>query len=318
MEQRKLIKLGNSSFAIALPKVWVDKSGLKKGDNIFIEQNNNGRLVVSPSPTDKSTNKETIISVDNKDKDSLKKEIRAAYIKGYTSLLIKNIPDKQAKDTVKKILDEFLSFELIDSNEKEITAKDFFSLEDTTHISFIRRMDNNIREIFEIVMAELKKDKINSQKIREIDEIDKDINKFYFLVSRIFLRGIDNPSILTKLKTDSTKLFNDWWFSFNLESLADGLKNFLKSAQQVESQPMKTSLHELFLQIREAYIKVIESYYKEDAELALQTMGMTKKIAEGLKKIEKENSDACRLINDIDRIKRTIYQNAKMVSYMRI
>ena len=38
MEQRKLIRLGNSSFAIALPKDWVDKSGLKKGDNVFLEQ----------------------------------------------------------------------------------------------------------------------------------------------------------------------------------------------------------------------------------------------------------------------------------------
>ena len=38
MEQRKLIKLGNSSFALALPKEWVDKSGLKKGDNIFVER----------------------------------------------------------------------------------------------------------------------------------------------------------------------------------------------------------------------------------------------------------------------------------------
>ena len=36
MEQRKLIKLGNSSFAIALPKDWIEKSGLKKGESIFV------------------------------------------------------------------------------------------------------------------------------------------------------------------------------------------------------------------------------------------------------------------------------------------
>lgn len=317
MENRKLIKLGNSSFAIALPKEWVDKSGLKKGNTIFVSQNSNGELRISPSQTDKIASKETAINAENKDKDSLKKEIRAAYIQGCTSLIIKNIDDKSAKEAIKKIVSEFLSFEIIDSSEKEITAKDFFSLEDTTTLSFIRRIDNNIREIFEITATELEKEKISLQKIKEIEEIDLDINRFYFLLSRIFLRGIDNPSIISKLKTDSKRLFNDWWFAFNLESLADGLKNFLKSVQQTDNLPKK-SIYELFQQLKETYLKVINSYYKEDAGAAFQTMEATKKIAEGLKKIDNENSDICRVINNMDRIKREIYQNAKMVSYMKI
>ena len=50
MERRKLIKLGNSSYAIALPKSWVTKSGLKKGDEIFVIKNSNGELVLTSLP----------------------------------------------------------------------------------------------------------------------------------------------------------------------------------------------------------------------------------------------------------------------------
>ena len=182
MQQRKLIKLGNSSFAIALPKTWINKSGLKKGDDIFLEENSNGEIRVMPSPIDKTNDKRAVINIENKTPEAIQKEIRAAYIRGYSSFQIDGIKTKQDKDNIKKILSEFLSFELIESGDNKMIAKDFFSLENASLSNFIRRMDNNIREIFDIVKEEINKEKISPQKVSEIEEIDKDVNKFYFLL----------------------------------------------------------------------------------------------------------------------------------------
>lgn len=74
MEQRKLIRLGNSSFAIALPKDWVDKSGLKKGDGIFVERNSNGGLTIEASYNKESARKEAIPDLKDKD-EAREKEI---------------------------------------------------------------------------------------------------------------------------------------------------------------------------------------------------------------------------------------------------
>jgi len=316
-EQRKLIKLGNSSFAIALPKDWIEKAGLKKGESIFVQQNSNGELIVSPSVSEQPNDKKISINTENKNFEMLKREIRAAYIKGYTSFEIKGLKTKQDKENIKKILNNFLSFELIDSNENEIIAKDFFSLENTALTSFIRRIDNNIREIFEIVLEEIKKEKFSQAKLKNIEEIDEDINKFYFLCSRIFMRGIDNPSLLTKLKTNGIKLFNEWWFAFNLEALADGLKYAIKLIAKQDSKKTREKVYEILEKLHKAYFGCMDAFYKNDSSIALNITESTTKIRDEIQALEKEDMKLCSLSSNLNYIQKQIYQNAKMVLYVK-
>jgi len=317
MEQRKLIKLGNSSFAIALPKGWIEKSGLKKGESIFVQQNSNGELIISSSLSEQPNDKKISINTENKNFDMLKREVRAAYIKGYTSFDIKGIKTRQDKENVKKILNNFLSFELIDSNENELVAKDFFNLENTALTSFIRRIDNNIREIFEIVLGEIKKEKFSLVKIKNIEEIDEDINKFYFLCSRIFMRGLDNPSLLTKLKTNGIKLFNEWWFAFNLEALADGLKYVMKSVAKQDSKKTREKISEILEKLQKAYFGCMDAFYKDDSSIALNITELTTKIRGEIQMLEKEDIKLSPLSNHLNYIQKQIYQNARMVLYVK-
>jgi phosphate uptake regulator len=48
MEQRKLIALGKSSYAITLPKDWVDRNSLEKGDFISVLMNRVALLLFTP------------------------------------------------------------------------------------------------------------------------------------------------------------------------------------------------------------------------------------------------------------------------------
>ena len=47
MEFRKLIKFGKSSFVISLPKKWLEKNKLKKGDLLYVSENENGLSLTS-------------------------------------------------------------------------------------------------------------------------------------------------------------------------------------------------------------------------------------------------------------------------------
>ena len=42
MEFRKLIRFGKNSYVISIPKPWVEKNKLKKGDTIYINENLDG------------------------------------------------------------------------------------------------------------------------------------------------------------------------------------------------------------------------------------------------------------------------------------
>ena len=47
MGYRKLIGFGDSSFVVSLPKDWVNKHGLKKGDGLIVDVDNGQFLSVS-------------------------------------------------------------------------------------------------------------------------------------------------------------------------------------------------------------------------------------------------------------------------------
>ena len=274
-------------------------------------------MIISPSISEQANDKKISISIENKNFDMLKREVRAAYIKGYTSFDIKGIKTRQDKENIKKILNNFLSFELIDSNENDLIAKDFFNLENTALTSFIRRIDNNIREIFEIVMGEIKKEKFSSARLKNIEEIDEDINKFYFLCSRIFMRGIDNPSLLTKLKTNGIKLFNEWWFAFNLEALADGLKYVMKLMEKQDSKKNREKVYEILEKLQKAYSGCMDAFYKNDPSIALNITELTTKIKGEIQLLEKEDAKLCSLSHHLNYIQKQIYQNARMVLYVK-
>lgn len=319
MEQRKLIKLGNSSFAIALPKEWIDKSGLKKGDNIFVERNNNGELIISSNFKKVGDEKVIDINILDKDEIAIRREIRAAYVNGYNVFNLLT-GENTNKNEVKNILNELLSVEIVTSNEGKIVAKDFFNLEEANIKNFIRRMDNNIREMLEVISSSIKKGSITSPQCSEIENIDKDVNKFYLLSSRVFIKGIDNPSLLNSLKTTPILLFNNWWFSFNLEAIGDEVKRMAKIIKNMKigKDEMEKVVQVINLAV-DNYTKCMEAFYKEDCSLAENIADDVIKIGNKIEKlIKEEKAMDVRFLEKINIIIKSTYQIAKVILYLKI
>ena len=68
MEYRKLIKFGESSFVVSIPKTWMTKNNLKKGDLVYFSENGNNELIIAPQLKEEDKEeKKIIINADNKD-----------------------------------------------------------------------------------------------------------------------------------------------------------------------------------------------------------------------------------------------------------
>src|SRR3989338_11024062 len=181
MEQRKLIKLGNSSFAIALPKDWVEKSGLKKGDDIFLERDTNGGIVVASEYNHHNKiNSKTEILTDGKGEREIARDIISAYTRGYEIITVAG--EKEKIKLAKEISKQFVNLELISVDDKKATFKDLVDINSINLQSFIKRMDNNIKDMFITLISSLKSKKFSKKTVEEVEDIDRDITKFYFLV----------------------------------------------------------------------------------------------------------------------------------------
>ena len=318
MEQRKLIKLGNSSFAIALPKSWVDKAGLKKGDNIFIEENGNGELIIQPSAKEINGERGIEINVQNKDIPTLRREITAGYIKGYNYFNIKGERNRETNAVIRRIISGLLGLEIIKHDSKEIIAKDLFNMEEINIDNFIRRIDNNVREMFIILMEACEKEKISKAHLSDLKEADADINKFQFLISRILAIGVDNPSILIKLKTESISLINNWWLAFNLEHIGDEIKSLAEILETKKPEHKKECerFPKLLERLEEIYKSSMDLFYKKevDNEEALNIISKGKKLWDELNKLTlHKDSLVARAAMKLKEIESYSYQNIKMI-----
>lgn len=318
MDQRKLIKLGNSSFAIALPKDWVDKAGLKKGDNIFLEENGSGEITVWSKL--KKISDEKIKEINSKEDISrIRKDIIAAYTSGFTTLKIHSIKDKQNKKEIKEFINSLLGFEIIEENGAEILAKDFFDINEAKIDNFLKRMDNNITEMFDTLISSLVSGRIKKSILDEISNTDRDTTRFQFLISRLFFKGIDNPSVLNALKRNSFTFFNEWWLSQNLEHIGDILKDIaiIFSKSEINKDKLE-KLSYICKEIFECYKISIYAINHGDKEKALFCAEKGKKIKEACENLAKDKeSSVAKLAIKFRELETAVYQNLKMVIYVR-
>lgn len=91
MEQRKLITLGKSSYAITLPKDWVTRNQLEKGDMISVVVQRDGSLGVNPSQDveEDVTGIQLDVGVDE-GADSIIRRIIGCYLDGYTHIALRS------------------------------------------------------------------------------------------------------------------------------------------------------------------------------------------------------------------------------------
>ena len=95
MQIRKLVKSGLSSFVVALPKDFIEKNKLQKGDLIYIEQNSKNELTITTEFNERSLDKKTkVIECDNVPFSTVKRELTSAYLDNYYEIIIrgKEIP----------------------------------------------------------------------------------------------------------------------------------------------------------------------------------------------------------------------------------
>src|SRR3989344_5388441 len=114
MHIRRLVKAGPSSHTIALPKEWIEKHNLKKGDAIHLRELSETELAIAPKeqkdlPT---IAREKLIEIDNKKIDTIQREITAAYLNNYNLITLVGDSISQKAKAIREIVHNFVALEI--------------------------------------------------------------------------------------------------------------------------------------------------------------------------------------------------------------
>ena len=133
--KRKLIKHGDSSLTLALPKAWVDEFRLKKGQEVDVDFQKDD-LVVKAKPAKEE--EALTIDVSNQGK-AVRKILGAAYKSGYDEVRIIYSTSEELKEIQNLLSEQFIGFQTISQSKDSLTIRNLLGNDFSDFPAVLRR-----------------------------------------------------------------------------------------------------------------------------------------------------------------------------------
>jgi phosphate uptake regulator len=265
MHIRKLVKAGQTSHTVSLPKGWLDKNKLGKGDTLYIHELASNELRITPSLTEQPAeeHKAVTISVDGKGIETIQREITAAYVNNANTIdLVGSDIAKHAAD-VRRMLHDFVALEIAEQTPTRISAKDLLNLHEISVEKSLARMDIIVRTMLQdcITTAE-GKDLSESVLLR-----DYDVNRLYFLLVRLLKSALASPAQASRVGVASAGVLTPWMLVHHLEHVADTIKSLCSECATLGAKQRK-DVTLVLQQLKQDYLDAMKAVHEKNKQLA--------------------------------------------------
>ena len=123
MEPRKIQKVGYSTLSVSLPMNWAKKAGIKKGDVVFLSEENDGALRITPEPTKTEDQSIYVVNVDNCDNTKvLARVIVGNYVLGRNLIKVESERRlmREQIESIREVTQKLLGIGIIEESDKHL------------------------------------------------------------------------------------------------------------------------------------------------------------------------------------------------------
>jgi len=260
---RRLVKAGQASHTISLPKNWLDRHNLKKGDLVYLYEKGDKDLLITPENkgNEESPKKEITISIDGKEMSTVQREVTSAYINNYNTITLNGQSVTKHTKEIRKILHDFVALEVADQTSSSIIAKDLLNLKEISIDKTIRRMDMLVRSMIQDSIDTLE----NPDLAQSVVVRDYEVNRAYFLLLRLLKSSMANKPIADFFQLSNDKVLSYYYLTINLENFADCAKQL---AEYLGKEKKKDKTKSIFKRVEKGYLDAMKAYFTKDKKLA--------------------------------------------------
>lgn len=276
MKVRKLIKFGNNSFVVSVPKTWVDKNNIQKGDVVYVNENGNNELVLTHhhDVDQKVKLRQITIATDDKDLADIKREINAAYVNNYHIIRIEGATLEKKVREIRKFLSNLMALEVVEQTNNHIEAKDFLNMKKISLPITIKKIDLIVRTMLEDSKRMFESDSYESLLVR-----DDDVNRLVSLVVRVSRYALKKPHLANDTGLTPFQFYRYLIVADTLEKIGDETKRISKYLRKVNlGKNEQGALVKLYAKLENLYINTMEAFYTNDTTIALQLASEDRKI----------------------------------------
>jgi len=263
MDVRKIIAFGKSSFVISLPKAWLNDHNLKKGDTVFLSQEE-GMLSVTPEEKHKEhIEKRTIIKVDKKSRGRIEREISAAFINYNDYIILEGKDLHKHAVFITDIIHNLIALEVMEQSHDKIVARDFLKVGDVHVQEYFRKADITVRSM----LADLKDPKFKD--FGGVVQRQDAVKRIHLLLLKIFKAVFDDTTRLRKLELPYDEVLRYYRYNFGMLYLSQRLKNISLQMKGLKDPKMLATLRELIGTLEQDYLELLKAIITKNPEKAL-------------------------------------------------
>ncbi len=258
--KRKVIQIAGSTCLVSLPKSWIVKNNVKKGEELDIQEQGN-KVIVSTDSTIELANK--ILDVSDMDRSTIIFYLRSTYRKGYDSIDIRyNKPEsthlrtgktQKISSIVHEEISRLVGVEVIQQKETSCLVKSISEASTKDFSNILRRVFILLKDAFDELNNGISTG--NTSQLETLEERHDNITKFISYSLRLLnKKGHSTMSDMTSY----------YQIVASLEEITDILKWVARETLSMKSPKFNDKSKKVMFQIAEAFSQYHDLFYKFD------------------------------------------------------
>ncbi|MFH2020402.1 MAG: AbrB/MazE/SpoVT family DNA-binding domain-containing protein [archaeon] len=247
--KRKIMKIADTTFVVSLPLKWAREHGVKKGDEVEMEENGPS-ILLSLKEKKEQIPRVTEINLRSLSKDVIKKSVSGLYKRGFDEIKIKLADKMQIKIIQDIVKDIFIGFIMSDQSKESCIIKSISEDNASDFDRILKRLFLVNTSFFDQCLECLRSDDFET--LASLIPMEDTNNQLTNYCQRLINKGLvsDNPYFL-------------YIIAWNLEKVADEMEYICK---YVSANKMKLSTDTLsyFEKTGNFYRAFFDFFYKYD------------------------------------------------------
>ena len=251
-----------SSFLIILPKDWVMRQNLKKGDPVVVAEREDGCLIVDPRLPKAGETRSTTTEIEN----NLRWEITSRYLLGFDEIRIvsKNPITNDQRDELKRLIKRFVALEVTEEDDHQIVLR---CLVDPTTLpvsTAMRRMnliasrmiDDSLKAYFEG----------NRKSAEEIIQRDEEVDRLFFLIVRELRSAVQYPRMSEMMKITPVEALDYRLAAQYIERIADLAVDIAQRVEEPLDKKLANKLQLIGDKVKDMLLDSVNNLFKFDSK----------------------------------------------------
>ncbi len=301
LEFRKIQSLGKSSYVISLPKDWVEKNRIKRGDKLAVYRHPDGTLKISYVNQKASLRgnipEVTEVIIDDLSREELEAVIIGNYLMGYDNFKLvtrQEYLNSLQRRVISNTLSVLTGFQIVSESPRVIEIKNILEQSNFDVKEIVKRLGLLLFFMLRDLTQALEEK--SPEALEEIIAQDEEVDSLYLLMRRLLIIGSRNVVAAKRIGIEDNALCVTWSVILKkIESIADHIVRISEIAKTVFSasgaeipDEVFASLLEIGRSLMSICEKVFLSYFEKDAKEKLVTEEDVKEFEELRKSFEQK------------------------------